>query len=193
VLDGNRQEVTMELHVLAATDDGTLWHSSRKAGKWGLFCKVVGETPSGVNPGKVIDSASAVDSNKNLHVLVVTSDGTLCHALRSGAGPKPTDRWTNLANVAAVVSPPPESPHGIGRIRAVTAATDGLNLHVLAATEDGKLWQTVRKGKKHPDTSAEWSGWNRYRTDQQPNPQFPDRCTKVEPGKFTTLTTARVP
>ena len=181
----------MELHVLVATDDGTLWHSIRDAaGKWGLFCRVVGETPSGVNPGKVIDSASAVDSNKNLHVLVVTIDGKLCHALRSGAGPKPTDRWTNLADVAAVVSPPPGSPDGIGRIRAVTAAADGLNLHVLAATEDGKLWQTVRTGKPHPDLSSKWSGWKRYRTDQQP--QFPDRCKKVEPGKVKTLTTAIV-
>jgi hypothetical protein len=194
VLDENRQEVTMELHVLAATDDGTLWHNFRNAaGKWALFCKVVGETPSGVNPGKVVDSASAVDSNKNLHVLVVTPDGTLCHALRSGAGPSPTGLWTNLVDVATVVPKPPESPHGIGRIRAVTAATDGLNLQVLAATEDGKLWQTVRKGKPHPDLSSEWSRWNRYRTDQQPDPQFLDRCRNVEPGKFRTLTTARVP
>jgi hypothetical protein len=193
VLDGNRQEVTMELHVLAATDDGTLWHNFRNAaGKWGLFCKVVGETPNGVNPGKVIDSASAVDSNKDLHVLVVTPDGKLSHALRSGAGPT-IGRWTNLNDVARVVPKPPESPDGIGGIRAVTAATDGLNLQVLAATEDGKLWQTVRKGKPHPDTSSEWSRWNRYRTDQQPDPQFPDRCSKVEPGKFKTLTTARLP
>src|SRR5215218_9215528 len=185
----------MELHVLAATNDGTLWHNLRDAaGKWGLFCKVVEETPSGENPGKVIDSASAVDSNKDLHVLVVTPDGTLCHALRYGAGAGPKiGRWTDLADVATVVSPPPGSPGGIGPIRAVTAATDGLNLHVLAATEDGKLWQTVRTGKPRPDLSAKWSRWNQYRTNQQPNPQFPDRCRKVEPGKFKTLTTARVP
>jgi hypothetical protein len=191
VLDGNRQEVTMELHVLAATDDGTLWHNFRDAsGKWRLFCKVVGETPSSVNPGKVIDAASAVDSKKGLHVLVVTSDGTLCHALRIGAGPE-DGHWTDLADVERVVPNPPESLDGIGRIRAVTAATDGPHLHVLAATEDGKLWQTVRKVL--PDASSEWSRWSRYRTDQQPDPQFPGRCRKVEPGKFKTLTTARVP
>ena len=130
----------MKTHVFGVTADGGLWHT------------IIGEQDyldmdklaTGGVPwtGTVVDAACAADDDGNLHVLVV-ADGKLWHTVRSpGPGapwaPK-TANGTSFGDVGAVVGG--ES----GKFKAVTAYTTGKDLHVVAATDDKKLWHTIRR------------------------------------------------
>jgi len=131
----------MKLLVVATTEDGVLWHTIRHPkNQWDRFGDAKSQTGTTPDPGKALDSTSARDSKNNLHVLFVTPDGKLWHTIRSGT----TRLWTKLGDVAGRVpggiQPHETEPHGIGIIKAVAAATDRLDLHVLAVTTEDKLW-----------------------------------------------------
>lgn len=166
----------MKLHVVATTEDGVLWHTIRHAkNQWDRFGDAKSQTGTTPDPGKALDSTSARDSKNNLHVLFVTPDGKLWHTIRSGT----TGLWTKLGDVAGRVpggiQPHETEPHGIGIVKAVAAATDRLDLHVLAVTAEDKLWYTIRR------ESGKWDPWERYKNAQS---------SEVEPRLLKTLATA---
>jgi hypothetical protein len=140
LLSGNTWEVAMKVHVFGVSADHELWHTVLDSSQsFGDLDAQAGR------PWKktVVDAACAADKDGNLHVLVVTDDdgGRLWHTVRAQNGFwTPTQpNGTSFGDVGDVVSG--ES----GKFRAVAAATDGLDLHVLAATDNKKLWRTIRR------------------------------------------------
>lgn len=131
----------MRTQVVVVTQDGELWHTVR-----GEQSYLNMDTMTGLHPwtGKVVDAACAADTDGNLHVLVV-ADEQLWHTVRASNGFwTPINRHgTAFGNVGKAVGGEAASGQS-GRFRAVAAYTQGLDLHVLAATDKG-LWHTVRK------------------------------------------------
>ena len=193
----------MEFHLFGATEDRNVWHTLANLGAnhqfssepWGdADAQAIGRP----GKGKVLDSASAMDGQGNLHVLVVTDEGTdasganmpnkLWHAIRSE-----NRSWKKFADVeaggAGAIGPDNED------IVAVTATTQttpsDLRLHILALTNKGNLFHAVWA----PATGAD-PIWEKG-TNGQPA-KFEKKFTPVKipvdpgvgrPGTFKTLET----
>jgi hypothetical protein len=124
---------TGDLHVLASTTDGALWHTIRLAdGSWLPFGDVIGQAG---NPGVIGSVASALIGG-DLHVVVQTSnDGKAWHTIRLANG-----TWLPFGDVTGQAGDP-------GFIQAVSISGNGANgdLHVLASTMTGMPWHTIRQ------------------------------------------------
>jgi hypothetical protein len=122
-----------DLHVLASTTDGRLWHTIRQAnGSWLTFGDVTGQAG---NPGVVGSVASALIGG-DLHVVVQTSnDGGAWHTIRRANG-----TWLLFGDVFGQAGNP-------GSIQDVSISGNGAtgDLHVLASTTDGGVWHTIRQ------------------------------------------------
>ena len=131
----------MAMHVFGVTNDDKLWHTilpETIPPDLGEFGDVAGSggtgrpwrKPTGSPTAK--DTACAADSQGNLHVLVVSSDGRLWHARR--------DRnriWSDFGNVEG------GGAGDIGTVTAVAAAAEGATLHILAVNSRKELHETV--------------------------------------------------
>jgi hypothetical protein len=106
-----------------------------------------------------------------LHVLGATGDSKLWHAIRKADTSWPQE----FKDVATLV---PSSPGG--KFRAVAAATNGQELHVLAATREGMLLHTIRK----PKPSGAGFKWDSFRDVKE---------SAGERGRFAALATAGSP
>jgi hypothetical protein len=126
------------LHVLGVTAStfpsaSNLWHTIRfdTAFAWQDFRDAEG--PAGER-GQFVDVDSAV-IGKELHVVGVTNDGKLWHAIRRSGG------WEVFRDVRAAVGGPSE---GDGWFTRVSVAAVGGVLHVAAIDRDHRLWHTIR-------------------------------------------------
>jgi hypothetical protein len=122
----------MELHVLGATDDDTLWHAIRRTSTtWPQKFKDV-TTLTHSSAGEKFRAVAAATTGQELHVLAATRGGTLLHTIR-----KPSE-WNAFQSVE----------HAAGEVGVTVdaaCATDvSRDLHVLVVTNDGKLWHTIR-------------------------------------------------
>ena len=156
----------MTVQVFGVDVDGGLWHTVRGVQPYRDMDAVTGIPWNGT----VLDAACAMDDQGNLHVLVVTDCvdgvGRLWHTVRdaSGAWTSRNDSGTRFGDVGHVVGG--ES----GNFKAVAAYTLGLELHVLAATDnDGgdrnKLWHAVRKPKDGMEI-RDGGTWSRFKAEE---------------------------
>ena len=138
----------MAHHILAVTDNGVdggnLWHMDLDADAvFGDVKIMTGGLPPW-RPRKIVDSACAVDSEGNLHVLVVTDNGQLWHTVRAQ-----NREWTPISTTTRTswgeVGEHLRFPGG--KIKAVAAYTKGRNLHLLATADNQKWWHVIRKSK----------------------------------------------
>jgi hypothetical protein len=136
----------MKAHVFGVTADGGLWHTVVAAQDHTIvhlqdYSDLDKDATGGVPwTGTVVDAACAADDQGNLHVLVV-ADGKLWHTVRAENGqwtPVPTG-GTAFGDVGAAAAGED------GKFSAVAAYTMRTDLHVLAATNNKKLWHTIRK------------------------------------------------
>jgi hypothetical protein len=139
----------MEHHVFAVTDGaagGELWHIALDTAEaFGDLDSQTGGRPPW-SPRTIVDSACAVDSEGNLHVLVVTDNGQLWHTVRAQNGD-----WTPVPEVAGGRSWGEVGKHlqfTGGNFKAVAAYTKDRDLHVLAATDTKKVWHVIRKPRQ---------------------------------------------
>jgi hypothetical protein len=134
---------TGELHLVALTSDGKVWHTIREATSTWLPFRNIAVPTGGLPPG-VVSAVSAALVTCYLHVVVATSDGTLWHTIRNCDG-----TWTPyfLPIMAGAGNP--------GQVGSVSIAGNSATgeLHVVAATADGKLVHTVRRADQT------WSGF----------------------------------
>jgi hypothetical protein len=122
------------LHVVAQSGDGNLWHTIRAAdGSWQPFGDVKAAT--GTDPGYFGDvSISGNNASGELHVVGQTNDGNLWHTIRAADG-----RWQPFGDVKAATGTDP------GYVGFVATALIGGNLHLVGETDqDGNLWHTIR-------------------------------------------------
>jgi len=138
----------MELHFFGVTDKRKLWHSiGHGAGKW----DPLGDVNRQVGPvgADIVDAACTTDSKGNLHALVLADNGGLWYTVRSaleqpdqpGHPGHQAGDWLRLEDLRK----PQKPAANIEKINAVGAATEGMTLFVLAATEDQKLHRAIRK------------------------------------------------
>jgi hypothetical protein len=128
----------MAMHVFGVTDNDRLWHSILPDQTF--FGDVAGTGGTGrpwrtgdtATSPTARDSACAADSEGNLHVLVVSTDGRLWHTIRARGG-----TWIRFGNVEA------GGAGNIGTVTAVAAATEGTSLHILAVNSSRDLHKTV--------------------------------------------------
>jgi hypothetical protein len=120
-----------DLHICGITDPGTLLHTIRFAdGTWqssweGNF------PPPDTRP--ITQVACATNQNGDLHVLAVTRSGTVYHTIRFADGTWQSSWEGNF--------PPPD----IRPITQVACATNqNGDLHVLAVTQSGRVYHTIR-------------------------------------------------
>lgn len=78
-----------ELHVVAVTNDGNLWHTVRYPSSWQPWGDVKGATS---DPGTFV-RVDAGKSGSVLHVVGVTDDGNLWHTIRYETSWQP---WGNV-------------------------------------------------------------------------------------------------
>jgi hypothetical protein len=132
----------MGFHVFGVTDKDGLFHTilpDTIGPDHGKFGDVAGAGGTGrpwrtaaTSSPTASDSACAADSEGNLHVLVVSSDGRLWHARRDR-----DRRWSDFGNVEG------GGAGDIGTVTAVAAATEGAALHILAVNSSKELHETV--------------------------------------------------
>jgi hypothetical protein len=125
------------LAVTAATSDGNLWYTVRSPNSgWTHVVRV--ESPPTGNHGPFVAMSSA-ELNGELHVVGLTQDGSLYHALRKADDPNPREpgTWDPFGDIKVQAGSP-------GKITAVSVAPLAGALAVTAATSDGNLWYTVR-------------------------------------------------
>jgi hypothetical protein len=132
----------MGFHVFGITDTDRLFHTilpETIPPDLGRFGDVAGSGGAGrpwrstaTTSPTARDTACAADSEGNLHVLVVSSDGRLWHTRRD------RDRhWSDFGNVEK------GGAGDIGTVTAVAAATEGPVLHILAVNSRKELHETV--------------------------------------------------
>ena len=127
----------MAFHVFGVTDKDGVFHTILPdRGKFGDVAGSGGAgrpwRKDGPESPTAQDSACAADSEGNLHVLVVSSDGRLWHARRDR-----NRTWSDFGDVEK------GGALNIGTVTAVAAATQGTALHILAANTSKELHQTV--------------------------------------------------
>ena len=116
-----------QLHVVAATSQGGLFHTVRDRTGWTDFGNIEGQC--GALPATATQVATA-GYRDELHVLAVAA-GRLYHCLRT------PDGWSDWGNV--------EGQSGdVGTVRDVDAAMVGADLHVAVTTATGGVFHTVR-------------------------------------------------
>ncbi len=128
-----------DLHLVFATGDGRLWHSMRGSeGAWSHPDDVSGS--QGL-PALVTRVTAAEGAAGEVQLMFTTRDGRLWHTIRYADG-----AWSGPGDVASVVRLP-------GPLVALGAA-GGLRgeVHFALATEDVRLWHTIRYG------DGGWSG-----------------------------------
>ncbi|HKS52032.1 MAG TPA: PASTA domain-containing protein [Pseudonocardiaceae bacterium] len=127
-----------ELHALAVSDSGSLWHTIRHHdGSWQPSFGDVKAVHSN-DPG-YIAAASGAGVDDDLHVLAVTDVGGLWHTIRHRDG-----SWQPFFGDVKAVHP--DDP---GHVMAVDCADVSGDLHVVVETDNGLVWHTIR----HPDGS----------------------------------------
>jgi hypothetical protein len=118
---------SVQLHVVAATTQGGLFHAVRDRNGWTDFGNVEGQC--GPLPATASQVATAGHRDE-LHVLAVAG-GRFYHCLRT------PDGWSNWGNV--------EGQSGdVGTVRDVDATTVGASLHVVVTTSAGGVFHTIR-------------------------------------------------
>ena len=135
----------MGFHVFGVTDKDNLFHSILPEtippdnGKFGdvsvmtLHDRPWRDNPTDpAHPPTVRDTACATDSEGNLHVLVVSSDGRVWHIRRDH-----TRTWSEFGDVEK------GGAGQVGTVTAVAAATEGTALHILAANSGKELHEAV--------------------------------------------------
>jgi hypothetical protein len=143
----------MGFHVFGITDKDDLFHTILPEtippdhGTFGNLADTAGtgrpwRTSAATSP-KARDSACAADSEGNLHVLVVSSDGRLWHTMRSRER-----TWIRFGNVEA------GGAGDIGTVTAVAAATEGMALHILAVNSRKELHRTIWNPPPTPTGAA---------------------------------------
>jgi hypothetical protein len=140
----------MAHHVFAVTlgaAGGELWHIALgEAEQFGDLDVQTGGRPPW-SPKTVVDTACAVDSEGNLHVLVVTDDGQLWHTVRAPGGDwtpvPPGANGRSWGNVGAHLD------FQGGKFTSVAAYTRDRDLHLLAATDTKKVWHVIRKPRQN--------------------------------------------
>jgi hypothetical protein len=162
-VDGGRSG-GQELHVVAVTNDGKLWHTIRRAdGSWQPFFGDVKSVESN-DPGHFC-AVGCAGVGGDLHVVVLTDIGGMWHTIRHSSSWQPF-----FGDVKSVESNDP------GHFSAVSCGNVDGELHVAAVTNVGGMWHTIR----HPDGS-----WQ---------PSFGDvkSVEKNDPGYFTLVGCAGV-
>jgi len=121
------------LQVIAATDDGGVWHTVlNNRGTWSPFADV--KKATGNNPGQAVNVTGVEVPDLNVHYGVVTSDGNLFHTIRRADGV-----WAPFGNVKAEASNP-------GTIIDTDFGIGGFDLQVVALTDNGGAYHTIRHG-----------------------------------------------
>jgi hypothetical protein len=155
----------MTVQVFGVDADGGLWHTVRGLGPYRDM-----DSQTGIPwTGNVLDAACAMDDEGNLHVLVVTDCvdgiGRLWHTVRAAAGgwTRHNESGTSFGDVGQVVG------GERGNFKAVAAYTLGLDLHVLAATDNdvgdqNKLWHAVREPIDGVEI-REGGTWSRFKAE----------------------------
>jgi hypothetical protein len=139
----------MAFHVFGVTDTDGVFHTilpDTIRPDLGKFGDVAGDGGAGrpwrttaTDSPTARDSACAADTEGNLHVLVVSSDGRLWHTRRDH-----NRSWSDFGNVEA------GGAGNIGTVTAVAAATEGTALHILAANSSKELHKAVWKPPAPP-------------------------------------------
>jgi hypothetical protein len=125
--------VTGNLHALAGTQGGGLWHTIRAAnGTWQPFGNVLGQTGPGT-PGNITEVASAL-IGCNLHVVVSTYSGDLFHTIRFCDG-----TWAPFGDIKGQAGNP-----GFAGDVSVAGNIGTGELHVVLSNATGGLWHTIR-------------------------------------------------
>lgn len=154
----------MELHLFGATEDRIPWHTLAKLGDNHQFTSEpwadanAAQAIGRPGKGKVLDSATVMDGQGNLHVLVVTDEGgtnmpnKLWHAIRSqnrfwrkfadveggGAGAIGPNNEDIVAVTATIRPSPPAPPNPTA-----PPPRPDLRLHIFALTNWGNLFHAV--------------------------------------------------
>jgi hypothetical protein len=128
-----------ELHVCGITDDGKLWHTLRSSllgsFSWLPFANV--QTPSANGPDHftkvcITQGIPDLEGREDLHVFTQAA-GDLWHTVRFSNPPRWQPTFDSIKKQAG-------DPGSFGSISC--ANVDG-QLHICAATADGKLWHTL--------------------------------------------------
>jgi hypothetical protein len=125
---------TEALQLTATTSQGGLWHTIRQEdGSWQPFFGDVKGVESN-DPGRFTDTACA-GTRGGMHLVGLTRDGGMWHTVRFADG---TGWQPSFGDVKAQESNDP------GHFSSVGCAGVGGELQVVALTNDGKMWHTIR-------------------------------------------------
>ena len=121
-----------DLHLVALTADGGMWHTSRHPdGSWEPSFEDVKARQSN-DPG-YFTAVSCAGVGDDLHLVALTADGGMWHTSRH-----PDGSWEpSFKDVKARQSNDP------GYFTAVSCAGVGDDLHLVALTADGGMWHTI--------------------------------------------------
>jgi hypothetical protein len=127
------------LHLLGSDVPGSLWHTTRH---YDATCHMdVFDAPKDLNElvlpqGSFFKSIACAGIEDILHILASDNDGNLWHTIRDTFGNSNGFGWGSVRGAC-------------GDIGCDYVACTGVNgdLHVLAETNDGKLWHTIRHTK----------------------------------------------
>lgn len=124
------QDMNHDLHVVASTDAGGLFHTIRGASGWKAFGDVEGQC--GQLPGPAAEVAAA-GYRDQLHVLAVTktSPRRLLHCLDSSGD------WTDWGQVENVAG-------DVGEVADVSVAMVRSSLHVVVTNTAGGVFHAIR-------------------------------------------------
>ena len=137
------EPLIVELHLCGVTQDGKLWHTMLEwlEDSWQPFADV--QTLAKSPPHGIAD-ISIAQGDHDLHVFAQAA-GDLWHTVRLANPPNWQSHFDRVKEQAG-------DPGSFGSISA--ADVDG-SLHLCGATQDGKLWHTIR-------TSANPLQWQRF-------------------------------
>jgi len=133
--------VAGELQLAAVTNDGNIWHTIRHQDRtWEVF----GNVKSQAGDIGVVTAVSAAGVESELQLVAVTGDGNISHTIRHSDA---AGSWEPFWPVKGEAG-------DIGAVTAVTAAGVAGELQLVAVTNDGNIWHTIR----HLDGSWETFG-----------------------------------